>query len=162
MAAEVRASCHVKGCRGKAGKGHVSTATHQAAVRSLGNALETNGPIVRMMPATLRDPYGDRRDWDAEERAANERALLDLIESGPLPEAPTTEYPDGMALITLREAGRRLGVKPDTLLKAIHRGRMTGHKYGRDWLVEESEVRYYELVSLGRVGWPKGRPRKVA
>lgn len=65
-----------------------------------------------------------------------------------------------MALITLREAGRRLGVTPNACRMAIARGRMVGHKYGRDWLVEESEVRYYEMTALGKVGWPKGRPRK--
>ena len=64
--------------------------------------------------------------------------------------------------ITLRDAAERLSVKPGTLRMAIHRGRMVGHKLGRDWLVEESEVRYYELTSLGRVGYPKGRPRKSA
>ena len=69
---------------------------------------------------------------------------------------PVVDYPDGMALITITEAARRLGRSPITLRSAIQRGRMVGHKYGRDWLVEESEVRFYELQSLGRVGRPKG------
>lgn len=66
----------------------------------------------------------------------------------------------GRGLLTLQEAAARLGRSPITLRSAIRRGKMIGHKYGRDWLVEESEVRTYELVSLGRVGYPKGRPRK--
>ena len=67
-----------------------------------------------------------------------------------------------MGLITLKEAARRLELSDITLRSAIRRGKMTARKMGRDWLVEESEVRYYELASRGRVGWPKGRSRKSA
>jgi excisionase family DNA binding protein len=97
-----------------------------------------------------------------ERRVGRADELTYLIQHGPLPEAPTVLYPEAMAKITLRDAAGRLGVQPNTLRMAIHRGRMVGHKLGRDWLVEESEVRYYEMMSRGRVGWPKGRSRKTA
>ena len=100
------------------------------------------------------------RHWEMGRTPADDLAWL--IERGPLPEPPTIDYAGDMALITLRDAAERLSVKPNTLRMAIARKRMVGHKLGRDWLVEESEVRYYEMVSLGRVGWPKGRPRKSA
>ena len=60
----------------------------------------------------------------------------------------------------IARGARRLGVQPVTLRMAIRRNRLVAHKYGRDWLVEESELRWYEMRSLGRVGYPKGRPRK--
>ena len=159
-------TCHV--CRGASRKGHSLTDKHQAALRS--------SPRPGLADEGRRGPTGsaasEARYWaDEEEREKASRALRVgqpsddlawLIEHGPLPEPPTVLYPEAMAKITLRDAAERLAVKPGTLRMAIHRGRMVGHKLGRDWLVEESEVRYYELASLGRVGYPKGRPRKSA
>lgn len=92
----------------------------------------------------------------------DDREMAALIRFGPLPEPPALQYPTGMTLVTLKDAAARLKVQPVTLRMAIRRGRMTGHKYGRDWLVEESEIAWYEMRSLGKVGWPKGRSRKSA
>lgn len=140
------------------------TDKHRNAVRAIGQVRDT-GKLIR--PPSFRDPYGRSRDWDAEAAEAAKARRVDeaaerhmLILAGPLPDAPAVEYPDAMAMVTLQEGARRLGVKPVTLRMAISRGRLVAHKYGRDWLVEESELRWYEMRSLGRVGYPKGRPRK--
>ena len=159
--------CHVKGCGGSAtARRHSQTTRHVTAVRALAQRFDGNGPATAKV-VSFRDPYGRTRNWDEEAReyAAARHAeyadeLHEMIASGPLPERPMTEYPDGMSLISLREAADRLGLSPHTVYSAIRRGRMTGHKYGRDWLVEESEVAWYEMRSRGRVGWPKGRSRK--
>lgn len=152
--------CILPRCRGAARPGHALTATHLAALRA--SKVETGGPadekrIIHIASREREDAYYDelsRRDPGED--------VAWLIANGPLPEPPTVSYASDVALITLTEASRRLERSPITLRSAIHRGRMVGHKYGRDWLVEESEVRYYELTSLGRVGWPKGRRRKSA
>lgn len=156
-------------CGGAARPGHASTDKHRAALRVRENVYLTSGPADWKPYIGIAGRDREEAHWAEEERRAariaeEERvAFLDeLIERGPLPLPPVVDYPDGMALITVQEAARRLGRSPITLRSAIHRGRMVGHKYGRDWLVEESEVRYYELASLGRVGWPKGRRRKSA
>ena len=154
-------------CGGSASaRGHGQSEKHRAAARVAGNPFEANGPVTRALPTVLRDPYGRNRDWDAEQREYLKARMVDeaaerhvLIVAGPLPDAPTVEYADAMAMVTLAEGARRLGVKPVTLRMAIRRGRLIAHKYGRDWLVEESELHWYEMRSLGRVGWPKGRSR---
>lgn len=159
--ARVSARCY---CGGTASAPHHSlTKKHRDFVIGRTAKLDGNGIAHEGRRIVPRDLHGDRRDWDAEAREYARLAheeyrddLIALIERGPLPEPPVTEYPDSMALVTLADGAKRLGVKPVTLKKAIHRGRMVGHKYGRDWLVEESELRYYELASLGR----PGRPRK--
>jgi len=144
-------------------RGHSMTDRHVNAVRMLGQ-VKDSGKLIK--PPAFRDPYGRTRDWDAEQREYLRSRMVEeaaerhvLIVAGPLPDAPTVEYADAMAMVTLAEGARRLGVKPVTLRMAIRRGRLIAHKYGRDWLVEESELHWYELRSLGRVGWPKGRSR---
>lgn len=156
-------------CGGAARPGHASTDKHRAALRVRENVLLTNGPADEKRLYHIPSRGREEAYWAEEERRAAQIAeeervafLDELIESGPLPIPPVVDYPNGMALITVNEAARRLGRSPITLRSAIHRGKMVGHKYGRDWLVEESEVRYYELASLGRIGWPKGRRRKSA
>lgn len=57
---------------------------------------------------------------------------------------------------TTDEAGRMLGLSASTVRSAIKRGRLDATKHGRDWLIEDTALRWYELTSLGR----KGRPRK--
>lgn len=57
-----------------------------------------------------------------------------------------------MALMTLREAARQLGITADTLRAQIRRDRLRANKLGRDWLVEGAEVRRYRRDSLGRPG----------
>lgn len=157
-------------CGGAAKPGHARTDKHRAALRVRENAILTNGPAHEIRNYVMPSREREEAYWAEEERRAARIAeeeriafLDDLIERGPLPIQPVVDYPDGMALITINEAARRLGRSPITLRSAIHRGKMVGHKYGRDWLVEESEVRYYEMASLGRrIGWPKGRRRKSA
>jgi excisionase family DNA binding protein len=56
-----------------------------------------------------------------------------------------------LTLLTLRQAATRLQVHPDTLRAQIHRGRLTGIKLGRDWLVDEAEVERYRSISSRRV-----------
>lgn len=55
-----------------------------------------------------------------------------------------------MPPMTLRIAGERLGVTPDTLRAQVHRGKLRAVKPGRDWLVAEEEVDRYRRESLGR------------
>ena len=155
--------CYVAHCGGASRPGHFTTAKHREALRlskpDLGGPADENRGRVNISRAA------EDRHWQMEEeRSRGQRGddLAWLIERGPLPEPPTVLYPEAMAKITLRDAAERLGVRPGTLRMAIRRNRMVGHKLGRDWLVEESEVRYYELTRLGRVGYPKGRPRKSA
>lgn len=57
-----------------------------------------------------------------------------------------------MVLMTLRTAGERLAITPDTLRAQIRRGRLRATKLGRDWLVEDGEVARYERESLGKRG----------
>lgn len=159
------ARCHV--CRGSASApGHSLTATHVNAVRAHAQRFDHANGTRLAKPTPFRDPYGRTRDWDAEAaeaqkvRAIETAAEMHTLIMTTLPEPPTIGYAADMALVTLADAAKRLGVKPGTLRMAIHRQRMIGHKMGRDWLVEESEVAWYEMRSLGKVGWPKGRPRK--
>lgn len=154
------ARCATPGCGGAARPGHASTATHRAAVLKL--TVQRGGPADEKRVYHM--PSREREDAYYAELAQRDRAeaIAWLIEAGPLPDEPIESYDGSVALITLKEAARRLELSDITLRSAIRRGRMTARKMGRDWLVEESEVRYYELTSLGRVGYPKGRPRKSA
>ena len=45
--------------------------------------------------------------------------------------------------MTLKEAAAVLGLHPDTLRQAIHRGVLRGTKVGRDWTVTPAEVERY-------------------
>lgn len=45
--------------------------------------------------------------------------------------------------MTLREAAESLGVTPDNLRGAIHRGVLKAEKKGRDWFVKKAEVERY-------------------
>lgn len=60
-----------------------------------------------------------------------------------------------MALMTLRDAAKQLGITADTLRAQIRRGRLRAIKPGRDWLVETVEVARYKRNSLGRLGRPR-------
>ena len=46
--------------------------------------------------------------------------------------------------MTLREAAELLGVKPDTLRQAVHRGTLRAIKRGRDWTVSSRELARYK------------------
>lgn len=146
-------------CKSNVRAGHAATAKHRFNTRPQEYRSGSGDWLDKPAPRPMQ------RDWDAEEaearaQSSRERELFTaaLIRFGPLPEPPAVQYPSALDLISLKEAAQRLGLSPETLRSAIHRGKMTGHKYGRDWLVEESEVAWYEMRSLGR----RGRPRKTA
>jgi excisionase family DNA binding protein len=68
-----------------------------------------------------------------------------------------------VALLTLKQAAKQLGITADTLRAQIRRERLRATKLGRDWLVEGAEVTRYERDSLGRPGRPSqlARPREL-
>ena len=51
-------------------------------------------------------------------------------------------------LMTLKEAAEYLGVTPDNLRGAIHRGSLKATKQGRDWFVTRGEVERYDREHL--------------
>ena len=51
-------------------------------------------------------------------------------------------------LITTAEAARRLGRTPRLVRWAIGRGHIPAKRIGRDWLIDEREIAYYELRHL--------------
>ena len=148
-------ACHVRGCKGSGGaKRHAYTATHQDALRRATAVLETNGPANERRHA-YRDPYGDRRDWTAEARAAYADELQSLVEYGPLPEPP--DGFDAAVLITLAEAAERLGMSATTLRHQAQIGRLRARLMGKTYVVSEAEVERYRAESRGQ----PGRPRKA-
>jgi excisionase family DNA binding protein len=60
-------------------------------------------------------------------------------------------------LLTTTEASALLGVMPRTVTHYIERGLIEATKYGRDWLIEEGELRRFQE---GRR--QVGRPREKA
>jgi excisionase family DNA binding protein len=46
--------------------------------------------------------------------------------------------------VTLNEAAALLGVRPDTLRRQIHLGKLKARKVGRDWTVTPREVERYQ------------------
>ena len=54
--------------------------------------------------------------------------------------------------MTLTEAARVLGLKPDTLRSQIRHGALKATKRGRDWHVTSKEVERYRLENMGRRG----------
>jgi excisionase family DNA binding protein len=63
--------------------------------------------------------------------------------------------------VTLTEAAEHLGIAPATLRHQIRNGSLEANKIGRDWIVNEAEVRRYAETSLGKPGRPpRGQPRR--
>lgn len=60
-------------------------------------------------------------------------------------------------MLTLAQAGERLGLSPATLRNQIRNGRLRGRLVGKTWTVTEREVERYRAASLGKVGRPKVR-----
>lgn len=50
--------------------------------------------------------------------------------------------------MTLNEAAALLGITPDTLRQAIHRGTLRANKHGRDWFVTPAQVEKYRQEHL--------------
>jgi excisionase family DNA binding protein len=63
--------------------------------------------------------------------------------------------------LTLSVAADRLGVSTATLRHQIRNGSLEATKVGRDWTVEESEVRRYAAISRGKPGRPVGGQRRA-
>lgn len=57
-----------------------------------------------------------------------------------------------MKLLTLAEAGDRLGLSASTLRNQVKRGRLHATLIGKTWVVTEREVERYRAESLGRPG----------
>lgn len=62
-----------------------------------------------------------------------------------------------MANLTTAQSAARLGVSPSRVYDLIHSGRLPAVKWGRDWMIDESDL---DKVKERRVGYPKGKPRK--
>lgn len=67
-----------------------------------------------------------------------------------------------MAVITLKEYAERLGKDPVIVRqKAIRGGFQTAHKFGRDWVIDETEPYEDGRVKSGKyIGWRKGSNNK--
>lgn len=57
-----------------------------------------------------------------------------------------------MRLLTLAEAGDRLGLSPSTLRNQVKAGKMRATLIGKTWTVTEREVERYRAEHLGRRG----------
>lgn len=57
-----------------------------------------------------------------------------------------------MKILTLAEAGDRLGLSASTLRSQVANGRLRATMIGKTWTVTEREVERYRAESLGRVG----------
>lgn len=57
-----------------------------------------------------------------------------------------------MKLLTLAEAGDRLGLSAATLRRQVHNGRLRATLVGKTWTVTEREVERYRAESLGKPG----------
>lgn len=57
-----------------------------------------------------------------------------------------------MKVLTLTEAGERLGVAQSTLRNQVKAGRLRATLIGKTWTVTEREVERYRAESLGKPG----------
>lgn len=57
-----------------------------------------------------------------------------------------------MKILTLAEAGDRLGLSPSTLRNQVHAGKLRATLVGKTWTVTERELERYRTESLGRPG----------
>jgi len=67
--------------------------------------------------------------------------------------------------VTVQSAARTLSVHPDTVKRAIKRGRLPGQQVLGRWWVERDAVVLASVAGWAettgiRMGYPKGRPRK--
>ncbi len=62
-------------------------------------------------------------------------------------------------LMTTDVAGDVLGLKTDTVTRAIRAGKLEGRKLGRSWFVTPAAVEAYRQEHVGRKGWDKRRRR---
>jgi len=76
-------------------------------------------------------------------------------------------------VLSLREAGERLGLSPGTLLVQIRKGALVGQKIGKQWVVRASDLAVYDTRRKEPRGFARedhpyhgkrgggGRPRKT-
>lgn len=57
-------------------------------------------------------------------------------------------------VLTLAQAGARLGISPTTLRHQVAVGRLTAVLYGKTYVVSEAELERYRRDSLGKPGRP--------
>ncbi len=58
-------------------------------------------------------------------------------------------------LLTTREAGKRLGIGPLRVRQLILNGRLPASKFGRDWVIQDKDLKKVKNRKPGR---PKGKP----
>ena len=61
--------------------------------------------------------------------------------------------------MTIKEAAIILNVSPSRIRHWLREGRLVGEHHGRDWWIEESEVKRFAALPRP-AGWKKGRVRK--
>jgi excisionase family DNA binding protein len=63
-----------------------------------------------------------------------------------------------LAVITVEEAAKRLGVTPWRVYQLINQGRLPAKKFGPAYMIEESDLERPEVKDRP-TGYPKGKPR---
>lgn len=62
-----------------------------------------------------------------------------------------------MSNLTAAAVAARLGISLSRVYALIRSGRLPAIKWGRDWMIDESDLK---LVKDRKPGYPKGKPRK--
>lgn len=60
--------------------------------------------------------------------------------------------------LTASTVATRLGISRGRVYALIHSGRLPAVKWGRDWMIAESDLKF---VKVRKVGYPKGKPRHL-
>jgi len=60
-------------------------------------------------------------------------------------------------MLTLTEAGARLGLAPSTLRHQVQAGRLRARLIGKTYVITERELERYRATSLGKPGRPSHR-----
>ncbi|MDN3657950.1 helix-turn-helix domain-containing protein [Ferruginibacter paludis] len=63
-----------------------------------------------------------------------------------------------MANYTMQELAAHLKLDPDTIIKAIKKGHLEGHKFGRVWRFSDEQVAAYKALRL--VSFQKNKPKR--
>lgn len=61
-------------------------------------------------------------------------------------------------MLTTAEVAQRLGISVRRVQALVKAERLPARRFGRDWLIEEAHI---DTISHRKIGYPKGRPRKV-
>lgn len=60
-------------------------------------------------------------------------------------------------MLTTQQAAERLGITRSLVIRLCQQGRIVASKLGRDWIIEERDLKHYKPNPKG---YPKGKPRK--